>query len=458
MTVSPLDSALLGPLVSDSATAALFSDEAAVKAMLEFEAALATVEERLQLIPAGAAKRIAAAAASLEPDWNRLGAGSVAAGHPVAELVRQLRCAAGPAADHVHWGATAQDAVDTALVMRLAVALDRFDARLKGLVEMLSRLAKRYQNCVMAGRTRTQHAVPISFGVKIAGWLVPLARHRKRLAELGPRALTVQFGGAAGTLSALGTRGVEVMRGLAAELGLGVPPGPWHSQRDGLAELAGWLSLVSGTLAKMGQDLALLAQTELGEVSEGSAGRSSAMPHKSNPVRSEILVAIGRANATLLASMHQAAIHEHERSGSAWTLEWLTLPQMAVLTGSSLRLAESVAQSLEANPERMQRNIERSRGLLVAEAAMVSLSKRFSLAEARRIVADASRRARESGQELTAILEREHPAGVDWKALRNPANWLGSSAIFVERATEVAAGLQERALRLPRLEWTRTRE
>ena len=458
MTVSPLDSALLGPLVSDSATAELFSDEAAVKGMLEFEAALATVEERLQLIPAGAAERIVAAVDSLEPDWKRLGAGSIAAGHPVAELVRQLRDAAGHAADHVHWGATAQDAVDTALVMRLAVALDRFDARLRGLVEILSRLAKRYQDCVMAGRTRTQHAVPISFGAKIAGWLVPLARHRKRLAELGPRSLTVQLGGAAGTLSTLGDRGVEVMRALAAELGLGTPPGPWHSQRDGLAEVAGWLSLVSGTLAKMGQDLALLAQTELGEASEGSAGRSSAMPHKSNPVRSEILVAIGRANATLLSSMHQAAIHEHERSGSAWTLEWLTLPQMAVLTGSSLRLAESVAQSLKANPERMQRNIERSHGLLIAEAAMVALSERLSLAESRRIVADASRRARESGQELTAILERRHPAGIDWKALRDPANWLGSSAAFVERATKAAAGLQERALQLPRLEWTRTRE
>lgn len=458
MTVSPLDSALLGPLVSDPETAELFTDEAAVKAMLAFEAALAIAEQRLQLIPAGTAKRIAAAADSLEPDWERLGSGSMRAGHPVAELVNLLRDAAGPAGDFVHLGATAQDAVDTALVMRLAIALDRFDARLKTLIKILSGKAKRYQNCVMAGRTRTQHAVPVTFGGKIAGWLLPLARHRSRLAELAPRALTVQFGGAAGTLGVFGTRGVEVMEGLATELGLGIPPGPWHSQRDGLVEIASWLSLVSGTLAKMGQDLALLAQTEVGEASDGSAGGSSAMPHKSNPVRSEVLVAIGRANATLLSSMHQAAIHEHERSGSAWTLEWLTLPQMVVLAGSSLRLAHSVAQSLKASPERMEHNIKRSRGLLMAEGAMISLSQHISLADSRRIVTDASRRARESGDELPAILQREMPLDIDWEALRDPAHWLGSTVSFVDRAIKAASVPRGPALRLPLLRRTRIRE
>ena len=458
MTASPLDSALLGPLVSDSATAEIFSDRAAVGAMLKFEKALATAEDRLGLIPSGAAGAIAEAADSLEPDWQRLGAGSLAAGHPVAELVSQLREASGAAADYVHFGATAQDAVDTALVLRLAVALDAFDSRLKDLIDVLSLKAKRFRNCVMAGRTRTQHAVPVSFGAKIAGWLVPLARHRTRLAEMGPRALTVQLGGAAGTLSVLGTRGLDVMTELARELGLGAPVGPWHSQRDILAEVGGWLSLVSGSLAKMGQDLVLLAQTEVGEVNEGSAGGSSAMPHKSNPVRSETLVAIGRANATLLASMHQAAIHEHERSGGSWTLEWLTLPQMAVLTGSSLRLADSVAKSLQAIPDRMRLNIERSHGLLTAEAAMVSLAKRMPLAEARQIVTEASGRARRSGQQLAAILARELSVDMDWSALADPVNWLGSSAEFVERAIRAATAQEGPALRIPRLRETRFRQ
>ena len=458
MTVSPLDSALLGPLVSDSATADLFSDGAAIKAMLEFEAALAVAEERLEQIPHGMAERIVSAAASLEPDRKLLGAGSAAAGHPVAELVQQLRSAAGPAGDYVHWGATAQDTVDTALVTRLAVAVDRFDARLEGLIEVLSRQANRYRDSIMPGRTRTQHAVPLSFGLKVAGWLSPLSRHRQRLAELRPRALCVQLGGAAGTLSVLGSRGVEVMEELAGELGLEIPPAPWHSQRDGLAELASWLSLVTGTLAKMGQDLALLAQTELAEASDGSTGHSSAMPHKSNPVRSEILVAIGRSNANLLSSMHHAAIHEHERSGSAWTLEWLTLPQMAVLTGASLRLGKSVAESLEASPKRMQRNIERSRGLLTAESAAVTLSEHLPLAESRRIVASASRRARESSEELIEILKREVPADIDWNALRDPAQWLGSAAAFIERTIEAASARRERTSRLARPERTRLQE
>ena len=439
MTVSPLNSAMLGPLLSDAETASLFSDESMIRAMLDFEVALAVVEERVGAIPAGSAAPIAAAAKSMKPDPKLLGAGSADAGHPVAALVGQLRRECGPAGSYIHRGATAQDIVDTALVMRLREALERFDALLDQIVDALSGVARQHRTAVMAGRTRSQQAVPVSFGLKAAGWLAPLGRHRRRLAELRPRALAVQFGGAAGTLSVLGARGTAVMDGLARELDLAVPPVPWHAQRDGLAELAGWFSMVSGSLAKMGQDLVLLAQTEVGEASDGSAGGSSAMPHKSNPVRSEVLVAIGRANASLLASMHQAAIQEHERSGSAWTLEWLTLPQMAVLTGASLRLGSEVARSIDANTERMLRNMQASGALVLAEAAAVALSSHCPPAEARRIVASASRRTRATGEDLIDVLARETRASIDWASLRDPANWLGSADAFIQRAIEASS-------------------
>lgn len=436
MTVSPLNSALLGPLLSDAETAGLFSDEAMIAAMLEFESALARVEERVGAIPTGSAAAITAAARSLEPDPRLLGAGSAESGHPVATLVGLLRKESGPFANWVHHGATAQDVIDTALALRLRKAVDRFDGWLAEIVGSLADVARLHRNTVMAGRTRSQQAVPVSFGLKAAGWLAPLGRHRKRLAELRPRALAIQLGGAAGTLGVLARHGEEVMDGLARELGLAVPPTPWHAQRDGLAELAGWLSLVSGSLAKMGQDLLLLAQTEVGEAGDGSDGGSTAMPQKSNPVRSEVLVAIGRANAGLLGSMHLASIQEHERSGSAWTLEWLTLPQMTVLTGASLRLGLEVARSIDVNADRMLRNIESSASVILAEAAAIALSKHRPLEEARQIVASASRTGRENGEDLIDVLARESHANVDWAALRDPTNWLGSADAFIERAIE----------------------
>ena len=438
VTSSPLDSSLLGNLVADARTAGCFSDEAAVRAMLEFEVALATVQERLGVIPAGSAAQIGSAAEAFEPDWAGLITSMPLSGHPVAELVRELREAAGPAGQYVHCGATAQDVMDTALVTRLSRVLRMLDYRLELLIDALADQADRHRKTVMAGRTRTQQAVPITFGLKAAGWLLPLVRHRHRLAELWPRVMTVQFGGAAGTLGTLRGKGLVVMEELARELGLHAPATPWHSQRDGFAELAGWLSLLTGSLGKMGQDLALLAQTEIAEASDGSAGSSSAMPHKSNPIKSEVLVTIGRANATLLASMHQAAIHEHERGGSAWTLEWLTLPQMAMFAGGALRTALDVLTGLEIDPDRMARNVASSSGTILAEAAKMVLAAAIPLEEADQRVKNASRQARLTGTDLIEILQRDGPADVDWAALQEPGQWLGSAEAFVDRAIATA--------------------
>ena len=432
--MSPLDSALFAPLLADKETAQLFSDRSAVRAMLDFEVALARAEERMGLVPPGASAAIAAAVSELEPDWQRLGRASSESGHPVAELVSQIRSRSGDFADCVHRGATAQDVMDTALVMRIKVALGQFDARLRSLMAELAELAQHHRGTAMTGRTRYQQAVPVTFGLKVAGWLLPLVRHRDRLAAMRPRIEVVQLGGAAGTLAALGGKGLPVTEILASDLGLGVPAAPWHSQRDGFAELASWLSLLTASLAKVGQDVALLAQSEVGEVSDGSVGGSSAMPHKSNPVRSEVLVAMGRANANLLSTMHQAVIHEQERSGSAWTLEWLTLPQMMVLAGASLGHAQTVGESLSADPERMLRNFDFGGGLALAEAAAAALTNSMPAGDARQIVECASQRSRRSGEDLLAILAQEVPFGVDWASVRDPSKWLGSTEQYIDRA------------------------
>ena len=438
MTAFPSDSLVFAPLLGDAETARLFSDRAAVHAMLAFEVALARAEERVGLVPPGASEAIASAVSEMEPDWHRLGRASVEFGHPVAELVDQIRARVGDFGDCVHRGATAQDVMDTALVMRIKVALDQFDSRLRALIGELAQLAERHRDVAMPGRTRYQQAVPVTFGLKAAGWLLPLVRHRKRLAAMRPQIEVVQFGGAAGTLAALGGEGLAVTEILAFDLGLGVPAAPWHSQRDGFAELASWLSLLTASLAKVGQDVVLLAQSEVAEVCDGSAGASSSMPHKSNPVRSETLVAIGRANANLLSTMHQAVIHEHERSGGAWTLEWLTLPQMVVLAGAALGHAQSVIESLSTDPGRMLKNIGLGGGLALAEAAVAALATRMPAGEARRIVKSASQRARRSGEGLIAILEQEVPAGVDWASVEDPSNWLGSAHEFIDRAIALA--------------------
>ena len=440
MTVSPFDSAIHGALFADPETAAGFSDAAQVRAMLEVEAALARVQGRLGVIPADAARRIAAAAAELSFDPAALGPGTASAGVPVPALVAALRdgldC---EAAHYLHWGATSQDIVDSGLVLRLRGVLDHLEARLTALIDQLAALAEAHRTSVMAARTRSQQATPTTFGLKAAGWLAPLLRHEERLVELRRRLLVVQFGGAAGTLAALGERGPEVAEALAAELGLAAPVLPWHSQRDTIAELAGWLSLVTGSLGKFGQDLVLLAQSEVGEVRLGPGGGSSTMPQKANPVAAETLVALARLNAGLLASVHQAMIQEQERGGAGWSLEWLTLPQMAVAAGAALRHAGRLADSLEVDGRRMVRNLDAGNGLVLAEAASFALAAHMPRTRAQDLVKAACAEAAASGRHLMDVLAARSDAPLDWQALKDPAGYLGAADAFIDRVLALAA-------------------
>jgi 3-carboxy-cis,cis-muconate cycloisomerase len=454
MTVSLFDSELYGDLFSDREIVALLDDRARLRAMLEVEAALARVQGRLGVIPAAAATRIAEVAESLELDPAALAPGTASAGVPVPALVASLRAAVGAEAGaYVHWGATSQDIMDSGLVLRLRAVLDALDGRLAGTIETLAALAQEHRGTVMAARTRSQQALPTTFGLKAAGWLLPLARHRERLAQLRPRLLVVQFGGAAGTLAALGATpgaalgaalgtalgedGVAVMEALATELGLAIPPAPWHSQRDGIAELAAWFALVTGSLGKIGEDLVLLAQSEVGEVTPrsgpGGGGGSSTLPQKTNPVAAEALVTLARFNAGLLTPATEALLQAQERGGAAWALEWLTLPQMAAATGAALRLAAAALDGLVVDTARMAANLEASNGLILAEAASFALAAHMPRPEAQALVKAACAEVTESGRHLMDVLAEMSEAPLDWAGLKEPAGYLGAADALINR-------------------------
>ncbi|PZV35578.1 3-carboxy-cis,cis-muconate cycloisomerase [Mesorhizobium kowhaii] len=347
MTVSPFDHPLLSALLGDEEASRHFSVEAEIEAMLAFERALAEVEAENGLITREAAAAIVSALASFRPDTALLRAGVARDGVMVPELVRQIRTAVGePHGASVHFGATSQDVIDTGLMLRLKSVVEHLGLLLTETVMRFASLEERFGGRALTGMTRMQPAVPIKVADRIVAWREPLQRHQERLSEQSRRLLAVQFGGAAGTLEKLDDKGPAVRAALAAKLGLADAP-QWQSQRDALADFAGWLSLVTGSLGKFGQDIALMAQGGTDSALSGGGG-SSAMPHKQNPVKAEALVALARFNATQLSGMHQAVVHEQERSGAAWTLEWLLLPQMVVATAASLRLAAGLAGQIES--------------------------------------------------------------------------------------------------------------
>ena len=438
MPFSPSDSSLFAPLFGDPAMAGLFSDEQFVRRLLEVEGALACAQARLGVIPALEAERIQAACRTLAVDMAQLSAATERDGFPIIGLIGQVRAQVGaPASDFVHFGATTQDIMDTALILQARAALELLEADLNNLVHRLAALADQHRHTLMAGRTHSQQALPITFGFKVANWLVPLTRHRQRLAEIRPRLLVVQLGGAVGTLAALGEAGLMVQEALAGELGLGALSMPWHTQRDNLAELAAWLALVSGSLAKMAQDIILMAQTEVAEVREAadqSRGGSSTMPQKANPRASEVVMAAARANASLLASMFQALAPEHERGTGSWQTEWLALPQMFANTASALKKSLFLSEQLVVDPARMQANVRASNGLMLSEALSFLLAQTMDRARARQLVREAGQTAVAENRHLIDVVRERVGAPADWPDLRDEGGYLGATQAFIYRA------------------------
>ncbi len=338
----------MGGLFGDAEVAVLMAPEADLARMVAVEAAYVRALGRAGVVAPdlGEAAALAIEAAKIDP--GNLRAGAARDGLVVPNLVRQLKEQVGEdLQDAVHRGLTSQDVMDTALVLGLREVLGVFEARIGQLILALEELSSAHGARVLTGRTRMQTAVEITVGDRVNTWAMPLSAHLDRLVELRPRLLRLQFGGAAGTRDALGEAGEKIAVELAAALDLGNAPRAWHAMRDGLGELASWLSLVSGTLGKMGQDIVLMAQQGVDEIALTGGGGSSAMPHKANPVKAELLVTLARFNAVQLGGMHQALVHEQERSGAAWVLEWMILPEMVAATGCGLAGGRDVVGAIE---------------------------------------------------------------------------------------------------------------
>ena len=414
-------SALFQDLLGDTEMAQLMGDEATLAAMLRAEAALSLAQGKLGVIPKDAAAAIAKAADTLRPDPAGLAAGLARAGIAAQPLIAALKQAAGDHSAWVHYGATSQDIVDTGLMIQLAQALALLRARLTGLDQVLAAKAAEYADLPIPAHTRFQIAAPTTLGAKIAVWRAPLARQVQRLDEILPRLLNVQLYGAAGTSAALGPQADQVRHAMAATLELGVADTPWHSSRDVIAELGGWLSLTTGALGKMGADLVLLGQSELGYAAAGTGGASSTMPQKSNPVAAETLVTLARLNAGALGTLHQALVHAAERDGAALEIEWALLPEMLERAAASLRIGLDLAQTLRADPARIAAGFAADRGMMLAEAAGFALARDMPRGDALAIVAQALRAMQaDTTLTLAGALAGLAP-GRDWAEILSPA-------------------------------------
>lgn len=424
----------------------VFCDQGRVQAMLDFESALARAEARVGLIPQSAVAPIDAACQAGLYDFTVLGEAIATAGNSAIPLVKalgkQVAAQDAEAERYVHLGATSQDVMDTGLVLQLRRALELIEHDLAQLAQTLATQAQRYVATPLAGRTWLQHATPVTLGMKIAGWLGAVTRSRQRLQELKPRLLVLQFGGASGTLAALGEQAMPIAQALADELHLALPEQPWHTQRDRLVEFGSVLGLIAGSLGKLGRDISLLMQTEAGEVFEPSApgkGGSSTMPHKRNPVGSAVLIGAATRVPGLLSTLFSAMPQEHERSLGLWHAEWETLPEICCLVSGSLKQALLVADGLEVDADRMARNLNLTQGLVLAEAVSIVLAQRVGRDTAHHLLEQCCTRAVAEQRHLRAVLGDEPQVTAELSAteldhLLNPAHYLGQAHTWVERA------------------------
>ncbi|WP_431280539.1 3-carboxy-cis,cis-muconate cycloisomerase [Humitalea sp. 24SJ18S-53] len=440
MPLNPADGPVLGALYGTDQMRAAMGERAFLARMLDVEAALARAQAGLGLIPPEAATAITAAARVEALDLPALAAATRNTGYPVLGLVRQLSALAGPEAGRwTHWGATTQDIMDSALVLMLRDAFALLDSDLARMVAALAARAGEHRHTVMAGRTHLQHALPVTFGYKCAVWLAPLLAMRERLAQLRPRVLRVQFGGAAGTLASLGGQGPAVAAALARELDLIDPDIPWHVTRDGFAEAVAWCGLLCGALSKMAFDIMLLMQTEVGEVFEPHApgrGGSSTMPQKRNPIACEYVMAQSRGVHALVPQMMAAMADDHERGTGPWQAELLALPQAFGLTHGALTQALTIAEGMTVDAARMRKNLDSTGGLIVAEAVMMGLAPSLGRGAAHDVVHHACDLALAEGISLAEALGRDPAVTLpaeDVARLTEPSNYLGACDVFIDR-------------------------
>jgi 3-carboxy-cis,cis-muconate cycloisomerase len=440
---SSMSGRLIESLATTPALAALFSDESVLRALLEFEVALARAEARCGVIPTHAADAIAAAATPGNFDFSALADAAFRAGTPAIPLVKmltdQVRMTDADAARFVHWGATSQDVADTAMSLLLNRAEPILTGDLSRLEKALAELSEIHKNSVMLGRTLLQPAPPVTFGLKAAGWLASVRRGRRRLQTAFRAASVLQFGGASGTLASLGDRGIPVAEALSTELGFAnSPAAPWHTQRDQLATLICDCGVLTGSLGKMARDISLLMQNEVGEVAEQRGegrGGSSSMPNKHNPTACALTLAAAHRLPGLVTSFLSAMLQEHERGVGGWQAEWPIIAAVIQSTGAAIASMAETAEGLSVDPQKMRRNIENTNGTIFAERAMMMLGARLGRDVAHKLLEGAAQKSLKEGRHLATVLAEipevtTHLNLADLKQLEMPEQYLGSAEAF----------------------------
>jgi len=441
-----LDSAVFRDIFTTDAMRRVWSDENRVQKYLDFEAALARAQGRLGIIPKKAAAEIVRHCDAKLIDMAKLKEATERIGYPVLPVVQQLvkLCKDG-LGEWSHWGATTQDITDSATVLQIREALDLVEDDINAISDALARLAKKYRDTPMAGRSNLQQAVPITFGYKMATLLGAFERHKQRLKELKARVLVGEFGGAAGTLSSLGKAGLKCQAELMKELELGQPDISWHTVRDRIAEVGCFLGLVTGTCAKIAFDVKLLMQTEVEEVYEPfyqGRGSSSTMPQKRNPISSVYITAQAAMVKQLAAALLEAMVEDHERATGPWEIEWIALPEIFMLSAGALAQTRFLVGGLQVNKKKMRENLDLTKGLIMSEAVMMGLGDKMGRNYAHDVVYDICREVVKTGRPLIDLLEenaeiKKYAGRKQLEKLVDPANYLGVAGEMVDRVLKM---------------------
>ena len=448
MTIGMLQSTLFADIFGTEKMRDVFGELAFLNNCVAVEAALARAQTRLGIVPKEAAEAISRAAAAVlggrEPlDLARLKRETENVGFPILPLVRQLAALAGEAGRYLHWGATTQDIIDSAVVLQIRDGLALIEADLNTLRTHLAALAKKHRNTPMPGRTFFQQALPITFGYKAAVWLSSFDRHAERLAELKNRVLIAEFGGAVGTLASLGS-GEDALRTvgeLARELGLGEPAITWHVARDTIAETVQFLALLGGSMAKIADDVMLMSATEFDEASEPfieGRGSSSTMPQKRNPISCGVILSAARVLRQQAGLALDAMVNTFERNAAAWHLEWVAVPEAFGYAAGALNQTKFLTGGLIVDAGAMEKNLGLTHGLILAEAVMMGLAPHIGRNEAHHLVTEACNTALANERPLYNVLVENkniaEPLGAEkLKALTDPANYLGAAQAMVDR-------------------------
>ncbi|MDA8345660.1 MAG: adenylosuccinate lyase family protein [Thermaerobacter sp.] len=430
-------------MFGDEGAARIFSDERVVEYWCRAEVALAQAEAELGVIPRAAAEAITRSVRPEKVDLERLAEGTLRVGYPILPLVRILEEMVGAeAGEHIHWGATTQDIMDTAVALQMQDLHRMVAGLLDQLGDLLAERVRRHKSTPMPGRTHGQQAVPITLGLKFGVWLDEIRRHRERWREIAGRIGFGQLSGAAGTLASLGAMGPRVQERMCNILGLKAPPIGWHSARDTLAEIVSVLGLVAGTLGKMAGEVAALQRNEIAELSEGflpDRGSSSTMPQKRNPITSETMVAQAAYIRQQVPLLTYAMTAVHERATGEWQVEWIVLPEVGVMAVGLLKNAISLLEHLVVDEEAMLRNLSLTRGLIVAERVMMALASHLGRQASHELVYAASARAIDERRPLLEVLGENgavtrhlSPSGL--AELLDPTAYLGNAPHFAEAA------------------------